>query len=334
MSPLVLLHMAKRADLEVPLPLRICRLASKGRWTSNERSSRHEGPVSKRRLEAAVSAIITRTPPLPVLRIMVVDDEPLARSLLVRLCRSLDDVEVVAESESGNTALEAARTLQPDLMLLDVDLPDMSGFELMRALQCGSPPASIIVATSAEHALSAFDAGAIDFLIKPVRAARFNEAMRRARGRSEAAHNGLPRAAPHTAWTPASESNVPERPRLLAAERERRLYLLDPEKVDYIEAYGNYVRIWSGAVAYISRECVKELAILLASSGFVRIQRSKLVNLRAVSYIERPGHGLFVFALSCGTRLESTPTYRAGILRALYPADFSRRWATQGAAVY
>jgi two-component system LytT family response regulator len=279
-----------------------------------------------------VSGLITRTPPLPTLRILVVAEEPLARSLLVRLCRSVDNVEVVAQSHTGAAALEAAQALQPDLMLLDVDLPDMSGFELMRAFQDGAAPASILVATNAEHALTAFDAGAIDFLIKPVRAARFSEAVRRARGRSEPVSNGPPRSAPHTAWTPAANRTVPEPPRLLAAERERRLYLLDPEKVDYIEAYGNYVRIWSGDVAYISRECVKELAILLASSGFVRVQRSKLVNLRAVSYIERPGHGLFVFVLGGGMRLESTPTYRADILRALYPADFSRRWAIQSRA--
>jgi two-component system LytT family response regulator len=267
-----------------------------------------------------------------IMRILVVAEEPLARSLLVRLCRSVDAVEVVAQSHSGAAALEAAHALRPDVMLLDVDLPDMSGFELMRALQGSPPPASIIVAANAEHALTAFDAGAIDFLIKPVRAARFSEAVRRARGRSDPAANGLPRSTPQSAWTPAGERTVPAAPRLLAAERERRLYLLDPEKVDYIESYGNYVRIWSGDVAHISRECVKELAILLAPCGFVRVQRSKLINLRAVSYIERPGHGLFVFVLTCGTRLESTPTYRADILRALYPADFSRRWAIQSRA--
>jgi two-component system LytT family response regulator len=283
-------------------------------------------------VEETVSGTITRTPQLSTLRIIVVAEEPLARSLLVRLCRSVDDVEVVAQSHSGAAALEAALALRPDLMLLDVDLPDMSGFELMRALQGGSPPASIVVAPNAAHALAAFDAGAIDFLIKPVRVDRFTEAMRRARGRGEQSCNGSPRSAPHTAWTPAGDRNLPAPPRLLAAERERRLYLLDPEKVNYIEAYGNYVRIWSGDVAYISRECVKELAILLASYGFVRVQRSKLVNLRAVSYIERPGQGLFVFVLSCGTRLESTPTYRADILRALYPADFSKRWAIHSRA--
>ena len=279
-----------------------------------------------------MSGIVTRIPPLSALRIMIVTEGPLARSLLVRLCRSVDDVEVVAQSHSGAAALEAARALQPDLMLLDVDLPDMSGFEVMRALQCGSAPASIIVAEDAAHALAAFDAGAIDFLIKPVRAARFSEAVRRARGRSDPACNGSPQPTPQMAWTPAGDRCAPGPPRLLAAERERRLYLLDPEKVDYIEAYGNYVRIWSGDVAHISRESIKELAMLLAPSGFVRVQRSKLVNLRAVSYIERPGQGIFVFVLSNGMRLESTPTYRADILRALYPADFSKRWSIQARA--
>lgn len=279
-----------------------------------------------------MSDIVTRSPPLSILRIMIVAEGPLARSLLVRLCRTVDDVEVVAQSHSGAEALEAVQALQPDLMLLDVDLPDMSGFELMSALQGGSPPSSIIVAENAEHALAAFDAGAIDFLIKPVRAARFSEAVRRARGRSDPTCNGSPRSAPQIAWTPAGDRCAPGPPRLLAAERERRLYLLEPEKLGYIEAYGNYVRIWSGDVAYISRECIKELAMLLASSGFVRVQRSKLVNLRAVSYIERPGHGIFVFVLSNGMRLESTPTYRADILRALYPADFSKRWPIQARA--
>lgn len=285
-------------------------------------------------MAAAVSAIITHAPP-PILRVMVVDDEPLARSLLVRLCKAIGDVEIVVQSDSGAAAIDAARTHRPDLLLLDVDLPDMSGFELMRALQDSFPgfaPVSIMLATNAEHALSAFDVGAIDFLIKPVRAARFTEAMRRARQRSEWTLNATQRSLPTTAWTPAREQTIPQSPRLLAAERERRLYLLDPDKVDYIESYGNYVRIWSGAVPYISRECVKELAMLLASSGFVRVQRSKLINLRAVSYIERPGQGIFVFILGCGTRLESTPTYRADILRALYPADFSKRWSVQSQA--
>ena len=105
---------------------------------------------------------------------------------------------------------------------------------------------------------------------------------------------------------------------VLVVERERRLYLLNPQQIEYIESYGNYVRLWSGTISYLSRDCIKALARQLAPRGFVRIQRSKLINLHAVSYIERPGHGLFTFALSSGVQLESTATYRTEILRALY----------------
>ena len=279
-----------------------------------------------------MSGIVKDAPRLATLRVIVVDREPLARSLLIRLCNYVQDVEIVAQAESGAAALAAVRAHRADLMLLDVDLPDMSGFELMRALHGGDAPAAIIVTADAAHALTAFDAGAVDFLVKPVRAGRFGEAMRRARDRSESSM--LERMTPATqmAWTPVSECDVSGPPPRLTAERERRLYLLDPERVGYIESYGNYVRIWSGTLCYISRDCVKALALLLAPAGFVRIQRSKLVNLRAVSYIERPGHGIFVFILGCGTRLESTPTYRAHILAALYPAHCSKRWAIKSRA--
>jgi two-component system LytT family response regulator len=253
--------------------------------------------------------------------ILIVDGEPLARSLLMRLCRPVADLEVVGQADSGAAALEAARALRPDVMLLEVNLPDMTGFELLRALRIRCMPASIFITTDPTHALAAFDAGAVDFLVKPVRAPRFAEAIRRARGHGDVASAGRTEAA----WAVVEPSNRPA-PRLLAAERERRLYLLDPEKVDYIESYGNYVRIWSSALCYISRHCIKELAALLAPCGFVRIQRSKLINLRAVTYIERPGHGLFTFALRGGAQIESTSTYRADIVRALYPADLARRW--------
>jgi len=114
----------------------------------------------------------------------------------------------------------------------------------------------------------------------------------------------------------------------LVGERERRLYLLDPDKVDYIEAYGNYVRICAGPESYISRDRVKELAVRLAPAGFLRIERSTLVNVRAVAYIERLGHGMYSFTLTNGTCLESTPTYRTEILRGLNPAGPSRRQGT------
>jgi two-component system LytT family response regulator len=262
------------------------------------------------------------------MRVLIVDNEPLARSLLVRLCRNAEAMEVVGQAGSGATALQLVHDQRPDLILLDVELPDMTGFELLKSLRGDEAPLAIIVTAHALHAITAFEAGAVDYLVKPVRAARFQEAIGRAKERCDPAVAAAARSSLRTPWQASARDDAASRPQLLAAERERRLYLLDPQKVDYIESYGNYVRMWSGSSSYISRDCVKDLAVLLATAGFVRVQRSKLINLRAVAYIERPGHGIFMFTLTNGTRLESTPTYRADILRAVYPADFSRRQGT------
>jgi two-component system LytT family response regulator len=262
------------------------------------------------------------------MRVLIVDNEPLARSLLLRLCRNAEDMEVVGQADTGAMALQSVYAYRPDLIMLDTELPDMTGFELLRSLRGVDVPLAIIVTAHAQHAITAFEAGALDYLVKPVRASRFQEAIGRARERCDPAVTAAARSSLRTPSQASVRDEAGGRMQLLAAERERRLYLLDPQKVDYIESYGNYVRMWSGSFSYISRDCVKDLAVLLATAGFVRVQRSKLVNLRAVAYIERPGHGVFMFTLANGIRLESTPTYRADILRAVYPADFSRREGT------
>jgi two-component system LytT family response regulator len=229
------------------------------------------------------------------MRVVIVDDEPLARSILGRLCRASDDIEVVAEADSGAAAMQTIRRDHPDVVLLDIELPDMSGFELVRSLRGDDAPLAIMVSAHPQHALTAFDAAAFDYLTKPVNPERFNEAMRRARCRCEPSVTGAVRSSLQTAWRTTAGSRPADRPRVLVGERERRLYLLDPEKIDYIESYGNYVRIWAGSESYLSRDRIKRLAVLLAAAGFVRIERSRLVNLRAISYIERLGRGMFSF---------------------------------------
>src|SRR5271170_4556608 len=112
---------------------------------------------------------------------------------------------------------------------------------------------------------------------------------------------------------------------LLVGERERRLYPLEPEKIDYIESDGNYVSIRSGNAAYVSRDSLKRLAGELANFGFVRIGRSLLVNIRAVLYAETVGRGRFAFTLSSGACLQSSSGYREAILRALPLASSSNR---------
>jgi DNA-binding LytR/AlgR family response regulator len=124
------------------------------------------------------------------------------------------------------------------------------------------------------------------------------------------------RAEPLPAIAPVDASRFPP-PKFLVGERQHRLYPLELSKIDYIESDGNYVTIRSAGAEYLSRDSIKRLSVALSDHGFVRIERSLLVNIGAVSYVEIAGHGSYAFTLSCGACLHSSVTYRDGILRVL-----------------
>ena len=257
------------------------------------------------------------------MKILIVDDHAPARDSLLRLCERNDDVQVVGEAACGVAAIDAAGRLNPDIMLLDVELPDMSGFELLRALGEDTHPLGIMVSKCPDHAVRAFAEGAIDYLVTPVTVERFNQAMARARHRFDHASPGNERLA-----SPSTElvRSAPVSPRFLVGERQRRLYPLDPKSIDYIEADGNYVTLRAGKVEYLSRDSIKRLSAQLAEFGFVRIERSLLVNAAAVLYAEVAGHGTFALTLSSGVCLYSSAAYRDSILRIIPLPALSKRY--------
>jgi DNA-binding LytR/AlgR family response regulator len=228
------------------------------------------------------------------MRLLIVDQEPMVRTELARLCLSAADLQVVGEADSGGAAIDAAQNLSPDVMLIDVALPDMSGFDVLRDA-VNSGPLGIMTSRRPDYAQRALAEGAVDYLIKPVSADRFERAIARVRQR-------------HT---------FVNRPRILVGERQHRLYPLDVEKIEYIEADGNYVTIRAGNQEYISRDTIKRLSVELASLGFVRIDRSTLLNIRAIHFAEPVGHGTLAFTLSSGACLHSSKTYRGAIQRVL-----------------
>jgi two-component system, LytTR family, response regulator len=241
-------------------------------------------------------------------KVLIVDDQGHARNSLIRLCERSDDVEVVGEAACGMAAIDAAGTLDPDIMLLDVELPDMSGFELLRAVGADTRPLGIMVSNCADHAIRAFAEGAIDYFVMPVSEERFDLAMARARHRVD--YN-------RTAHAP---------PRFLVGERQRRLYPLDPKSIDYIESDGNYVTLRAGKLEYLRRDSIKRLSMQLAELGFIRVERSLLVNAAAVSYAEVAGHGTFALTLSSGVCVHSSAAYRDAILRVLALPALSKRY--------
>jgi two-component system, LytTR family, response regulator len=246
------------------------------------------------------------------MKLLIVDEEPRTRAALSELCGRSDDLHVVGEAGSGSAAIKAVDELCPDVMLLDVELPDMSGFDVLRAARSAKGPLGIIVTANPAHAKTAFAAGALDCLLKPVSAHRFAESIQRARELCAGVSREL---------QPEPEDSRPSQigddlaATFLIGERTHRLYPLRPQRIDYIESDANYVTFRVGNVEYLSRDSIKRLASVLHRHGFVRIERSLLVNVRAVMFVELLGHGAFAFTLTSGRRLRSSPRYRERILQ-------------------
>jgi two-component system LytT family response regulator len=208
------------------------------------------------------------------MKLLIVDEERHERTALVRLCERNQDVRVVGEAESGSAGIDAAEKFRPDVMLVDVELPDMTGFEPLRVARAKRRPLGIMVTTRADHAVTAFAEGALDYLVKPVSADRFAASIERARQRFDSARSrtepaqSVERQAVHANGFGAAPFKI------LIGEREHRLYPLNAEGIDYIESDGNYVTIRSGSSKYISRDTIKRLSADVGDLGFIRIERS------------------------------------------------------------
>jgi two-component system, LytTR family, response regulator len=247
------------------------------------------------------------------MNLLIVDDEPTARTGLLRLCGEVPEIQVVGEAGTGAKAIEAMVLLRPDLVLLDAGLPDMTGFDVLRALHRRQQRRTILLTANAQDAPRAFAAGAIDYLLKPVGGAALRASILRA-GERTAARASRSLAPPADSSGAASGMS---RPVFLVGEREHRLYPLDTFEIDYVESAGNYVTYHRAGVEYIARESIKRLEVALAPAGFVRIERSLLLNVRAIAYAEPLGRGSFAFTLTTGASLHSGHAYRDMILAAL-----------------
>lgn len=245
------------------------------------------------------------------MRVVIVDDEPLARSRLVHLCQEHAGVEVVAQAGSGADAIEVIKTHRPDLVLLDVELQDMTGFDVLRSLQSRDGPLAIMVTAHPEHAMEAFDSNAVHYLAKPVDGRRLVNAIGRARMRLSMERSGT-----------GTEGNSI---RQITGEKAQRLYFIDVENIDYVESEANYVALHVDDERYLARNTMKHLTGVLAPLGFVRIERSLLINLRKVAFAERVDRGAFAFTLRNGRRLVSSNTYRKGILEEIRRGQFFGR---------
>jgi two-component system, LytTR family, response regulator len=230
-----------------------------------------------------------------VIRTIIVDDEPLARQgLRLRLERE-KDIEIVGEASDGTTAIDAIRRTGPDLVFLDVQMPGMSGFDVLGELANIPLPVIVFVTAHDEFAIRAFEVEATDYLLKPFTQERFDEALRRAR-RSLASSEPLERVAVRSrdAWV-----------------------ILKTDEIEWLEAAGNYVEVHARGKSYLIRSTITNLEARLDSRRFFRIHRSMIVNADRITEIRSDAHGDYDVTIAGGTSLRMTRNYSDRLLSRL-----------------
>jgi two-component system LytT family response regulator len=223
---------------------------------------------------------------------VIVDDEPLARSNLSVLLRLDPEIEIVAECASGAEALAAIHAAHPDLVFLDVQMPECDGFDVLELLGQHLPPAIVFVTAYDQYALRAFDAGALDYLLKPFDNARFTRALDRAKQRI------------------SRSRDLPRPPERLAIKGTGEIVFVKISEIDWIEAADYYACLHVGPKTHLLRRSLAELEQELNESMFCRIHRSTIVNLDRVQGLEVNEEGEFEVVLDRGTRLRLSRRYR------------------------
>ena len=233
------------------------------------------------------------------IRALLVDDEPLARSNLKYLLQRDPDIESIAEAGSGAEAVAEIRGTRPDLVFLDVQMPECGGFEVLEILKAnGALPVIVFVTAYDEYALRAFDAGALDYLLKPFDNARFALALDRAKGRLMPLKPGVGGLA------------LQRQP--LVIKSAGRIAYVDHAEIDWIEAADYYVSVHVGAKSHLLRRSLSELEQELDARLFCRVHRSAIVNLKRVRSLELSESGAEVI-LASGARLPLSRRYRKDV---------------------
>ena len=268
------------------------------------------------------------------IRVLIVDDERLARVGLRRELAAMDGVEVVGECAGGAEAVEAIRDLAPDVVLLDVRMPGMDGFDVVREIGPDAMPPVIFVTAHDEHALRAFEVNAVDYVLKPVEPERFRTAFRRAAERlgkagAEELRDQLGRILrridaledrtpeEETPEEGASEEGGgrarPGRLDRLAVEKAGRVTFVEVDEIRRIESAGNYVRLHTGSGTYLARRTLKSLERDLDPGNFLRVRRSTIVNMERVAQLEPGEDGRWEIRLDDGTTLRASRRRRGAV---------------------
>ena len=247
------------------------------------------------------------------IRTLIVDDEPLARRNLRVLLEKDPRIEILDECRNGREAVKAINTLSPDLIFLDIQMPEMDGFDVLAHVGPEHIQAIIFVTAFDQYALKAFDVHALDYLLKPFDDERFAHALQRAKAQIEAHEiNRLSKRLLALLEERESERKVDRKGYLtrLMIKDAGRMTLLKVDEIDFIEADGNYAKLHAGRKAHLLREKMNDLEGRLDPAKFVRIHRSIIVNLERIKEMHPHFNGDYIVVLDNGRQLRMSRTRR------------------------
>lgn len=239
---------------------------------------------------------------------LIVDDEPLARERLRSFLEASADIEIVGECGDGRQAVETITAQPPDLVFLDIQMPELDGFAVLEALGDGPLPVVVFVTAYDRYALKAFEVHAVDYLLKPFDRERFETALGRAVERVRARKKG-------DVNEQLANLLADLRPKAKPADRliiksEGRVLFLRMEEIDWVEAADNYVSLHVGTESHLLRETMGALESRLPADRFLRISRSTMVNIERIKELQPMFHGEYTVILRNGTRLTLSRGYR------------------------
>ena len=263
------------------------------------------------------------------IRTVLVDDEPLATQGLQLRLQAHEDVDVVATAANGREAIRQIKTNKPDLVFLDIQMPGFDGFSVIQGLMDVEPPLFVFVTAYGDHALRAFDAQAVDYLMKPVDEDRLAATMDRVRQRlaekrsageaerfKEALVEHAPEAAEELAGSAGPESPAPDRyEKMINIKDPGQIFRVDVDTIERIDAAGDYMCIQTGDNTLILRETMKDLEKRLDPRRFQRVHRSTIVNLDLVRQVKPHTNGECFLVLDSGAQVKVSRSYRDVVAR-------------------
>jgi two-component system LytT family response regulator len=242
------------------------------------------------------------------IRTLIADDQLIACEMLRRLLKNEPDIEIVGAPTSGAEAVEAINRLQPDLVFLDVKMPGLDGFGVLKQINCPRLPVIIFVTADEGFAMRAFEVHALDYLVKPCQPERFQTALQRVRDQLRSNQTGEIHQKLNALLQDLQNGAMPaER---IAVKVNGRILFVRLTDVDWVEAADNYVILHSGQESHLLRETMTRLESKLPADRFLRISRSTIVNVEQVKELHPLFHGEYVVVLRTGKRLTLTRTYR------------------------